>query len=157
MNIHEAWKSPLAPVRAVLRERGAVMMIAVAFIFSITSALGKMAIEHSSPLFFGGVYFIPVTLLLAPVAIRKTRERINIKKGEILPLFLAGTAYSLMIIFHMVAISLTQVAYMIAVKRMALFFSFLYGYFIFREKNMRERVFGSMLMFAGFLLIVLKS
>jgi drug/metabolite transporter (DMT)-like permease len=145
LNIHEAWKSPLEPVRAVLREEGATLMIAVAFIFSITSALGKMAVEHSSPLFFGGFYFVPVTILLAPLAIRNTKERMDVKKGDILPLLLAGITYALMIIFHM-----------IAVKRLAIFFSILYGYFIFREKNIRERMLGSMLMFAGFLLIVLK-
>lgn len=156
LNIHEAWKSPLEPIRIVLRERGAALMIAVAFIFSITSALGKMAVAHSSPLFFGGFYFVPVTILLAPFALRNTKERIAVKKGEILPLLLAGVTYGLMIIFHMIAISLTEVAYMIAVKRLAVFFSILYGYFIFREKNIRERMLGSTLMFAGFLLIVLE-
>ena len=32
-------------------------MIAVAVIYSVTATLGKMAIEHSSPLFFGITYF----------------------------------------------------------------------------------------------------
>jgi len=157
LNIHKAWGSPLEPVRAILRERGVMMMIAVAFIYSFTSSLGKMAIEHSSPLFFGGFYFILVTLLFTPVVIWKNRGKILIAKRDILPLSLAGLTYSLMIIAHMVALSLTKVAYMISVKRMSVFFSIMYGYLIFRERNIRERVLGSIVMFTGFLLIVLHS
>jgi drug/metabolite transporter (DMT)-like permease len=155
LNIHKAWGSPLEPVRAILRERGVMMMIAVAFIYSITSSLGKMAIEHSSPLFFGGFYFIVVTILFTPVAIWNNKGKIVIEKKDILPLSVAGFTYSLMIIVHMVALSLTKVAYMISVKRMSIFFSIMYGYLIFRERNIRQRVLGSIVMFAGFLLIVL--
>ena len=155
LNIHKAWGSPMEPLRAVLKERGVLMMIAVAFIFSMTSSLGKMAIEHSSPLFFGGFYFIMITLIFTPVAIWKNKGKIEITRRDIVPLSLAGITYFLMIIFHMVAISLTQVAYMISVKRMSIFFSIMYGYLIFRERDIRERVLGSIVMFAGFLLIVL--
>lgn len=155
LNLHTAWKSLLEPFRAVFREHGSMLMIAVAFIFSFTASLGKMAIEHSSPIFFGSFYFILITAIFTPIALIKSSERITITKNDIMPFALIGVTFALMIIFHMTAMSLTQVAYMISVKRISLFFSIVYGYLIFKEENIRERMLGSVMMFAGFLLIVL--
>jgi len=54
----------------------------------------------------------------------------------------------------MVAMSLTQVSYMIAVKRTSLLFATGFGYFMFGEKNIRERALGAGLMFAGLVVLV---
>ncbi|MBI4843949.1 MAG: DMT family transporter [Nitrospirae bacterium] len=155
LNMHKAGESVLQPFKEILREPGSVMMIAVAFIYSFTASLGKMAIMHSSPAFFGSLYFILITILFTPIAFIKSRESILIKKKDLFPFLMIGMTFFLMIIFHMKAMSLTNVAYMISVKRMSLLISIFYGYLIFRESNIRERALGSLVMFAGFLLIVL--
>lgn len=155
LNLHKIRKDLFAPVKAIVREKGSLLMIAVAFIYSFTSSLGKLAIEHSSPVFFGSFYFILVALIFTPIAIKKSSEKLVISKKDIKPLMYIGLTYAIMIIFHMIAISMTQVAYMISVKRMSLFFSIFFGYLIFKENNIRERTFGSVIMFSGFLLIVL--
>ncbi len=155
LNIHKVWLTLLEPIKAIFKERGSIMIIIVAFIFSITSSLGKMAIEHSSPIFFGCVYFILVTLLFTPIALGKNKGKIVITRKDIIPLMSIGITYSLMIIFHMLALSLTNVAYMISVKRMGLLLSVFYGYLLFNEKRIAERTIGSVIMLAGFLLIVL--
>ncbi len=157
LNLHKVKKDLLAPIKAILREKGSLLMIMVAFIYSFTSTLGKLAIEHSSPVFFGSFYFILVALFFTPIAIARSSEKLVISKKDVMPLMYIGLTYAMMIIFHMIAISMTQVAYMISVKRMSLFFSIFYGYLIFKEKNIRERTFGSIIMFAGFLLIILSS
>ena len=54
----------------------------------------------------------------------------------------------------MVAMSIAKVAYVISVKRMSLLIGVFYGYLFFKEKNIRERLSGAMLMFVGFLMIV---
>jgi len=155
LNIHKAKQALLEPIKAIFREKGSVMMVIVAFIFSITSSLGKMAIEHSSPIFFGSFYFILVTLLFTPVALKKNKGKIVITKKDIIPLTSIGITYSLMVIFHMLAMNLTEVAYMISVKRMSLLFSIFYGYLLFKEEEITERAVGGIIMFAGFMLIVL--
>ncbi len=155
LNIHKVQLTLLEPIKAIFKERGSIMIIVVAFIFSITSSLSKMAIEHSSPIFFGSFYFVLVTLLFTPIAVGKNKGKIVITKKDIIPLTSIGITYSLMIIFHMLAINLTNVAYMISVKRMSLLFSIFYGYLLFNEKKIAERTVGSMIIFAGFLLIVL--
>ena len=51
LNLHEMRRGIFEPFRAITKEKGSVLMIGVALIYSITSSLGKMAIEHSSPYF----------------------------------------------------------------------------------------------------------
>ncbi len=139
------------PLRAITKEKGSVLMIGVALIYSLTSSLGKMAIEHSSPLFFGTTYFTVLALLFSPIAIYKGGK---MKGGAVLSVLLPGVFYSLMVVCHMVALSLAKVAYVISVKRMSLIIGVFYGYLFFKEKNIRERLSGSLLMFIGFLMVV---
>jgi len=155
LNIHRVRVTILEPIKAIYKERGSIMIVIVAFIFSITSSLGKMAIEHSSPIFFGSFYFILVTLMFTPIAAKKNKGKVIITRKDFLPFAAIGITFSLMIIFHMLAMSLTEVAYMISVKRMSLLISVFYGYFLFSEKNIAQRAVGSVIMLAGFALIVL--
>ncbi|MBI4838440.1 MAG: EamA family transporter [Nitrospirae bacterium] len=163
LNIHKARHALMEPVKAILKEKGSMMMIIVAAIFSVTSTLGKLAIEHSSPVFFGSFYIMLVTALFTPFAIGKNRERseartgVSITKKDIILLILMGASYSLMIIFHMAAISLTKVAYMISVKRISIIFSIVYGYILFKEEKIVVRFLGGVMMLAGVVLIVLSG
>jgi drug/metabolite transporter (DMT)-like permease len=155
LNLHEMRKGILSPFRAIGREKGSVLMIIVAIIYSITSSLGKMAIEHSSPLFFGATYFVALTLFFSPIALLAGREKKTfVKEGQYKRLFFPGLFYSVMIVTHMTALSLTKVAYMISLKRTSLIMGVIYGYLLFRDRNIRERLAGAILMFTGFVLIV---
>jgi len=157
LNIGQARKGLLAPFFAIGKERGSLYMIAVALIYSITATLGKLAIQHSSPLFFGIVYYSALATAMAPLALlmgreeRKAMPPIDAIKASILPGFCHATSIGA----HMIAISLTQVAYMISVKRLSLLIGVLFGYLFFKETNIRERFLGTLLMIIGFALIIL--
>jgi drug/metabolite transporter (DMT)-like permease len=157
LHFHKMQKGILEPFRAIIKERGSVLMIFVAFIYSITSSLGKMAILHSSPLFFGIVYFIVVTIVFAPIALWMGRHELKgfITGKHYRGLIFPGLCHSGMVVSHMVAISLIKVAYMISLKRTSVLLAVVYGYFLFNEKHMKERLIGALLMFAGFILIVM--
>lgn len=154
LNLHMKKKGLLKPIMAIIKERGSLMMLIVSFIYSITSSLGKLAILHSSPIFFGALYFIILALAFTPIVMFKSRNNL----GQIIKNYkffgLLGFFHSIMVITHMVAMSLTQVTYMIAVKRTSLLFSAGYGYFLFKEEKLRERLLGSILMIIGVALIV---
>lgn len=155
LNIHRIRENFMGPVRAILREKGSVLMITVAFIYSITSSLGKMAIEHSSPIFFGSLYFVLVFILLTPLAMMKSRDRLVIGRKDIGPLMPVGLTYAMMITFHMIAMSMVNVAYMISVKRTSLLFSIIYGALLFKEEKIGEKFIGGVIMLTGFVLIVI--
>jgi drug/metabolite transporter (DMT)-like permease len=147
------------PFRAITKEKGSLLMITVAIIFSITSSLGKMAIEHSSALFFGITYFIAVTICFAPIALTMGSPALKgfISQRQFKALLLPGFFLSVMIATHMIAVSLTKVAYMISIKRTSLIMGVIYGYILFKEKNIKERLTGATLMLVGFVMIVTAS
>lgn len=156
LNRHEMKRGLFGPFIAIARERGSVMMIGAAIIYSFTSSLGKLAIEHSSPLFFGASYFMVLALLFTPIAIWKGRRSLKsfIVKKSYLGLIVPGMFFSIMILTHMIAISQTKVAYMISVKRTSLLMGVIYGYLLFRETHVAQRLTGTVLMCAGFVMIV---
>lgn len=149
-------KGILEPLKAIARERGSLLMLAVAVIYSFTSPLGKVAIEHSSPLFFGITYFTALTIVFTPIALLCAKSEVKgfFASGAYRQLAVPGFFSSCMIISHMIAISLVQVAYMISVKRISILIGVVYGYIFFREKRFRERLLGALLMVAGFVLII---
>lgn len=142
----------LGPLKAIVNEPGSLMMLVVAVIYSVTSTLGKVAVQHSSPVFFG--FFYPFTLtvvLTAYLGVKGKLGGVFSKPATFIPI---GLCTSAMVLTHFIAISMTQVAYMIAVKRMSLVFSVVYGWLLFKEEKIKERLLGSALMLAGMVMIL---
>lgn len=157
LNISRIRDGVFEPIRAITKEIGSLLMIGVALIYSITSSLGKIAIEHSSPLFFGATYFSALVLIFTPIALYKAKEELKGTSGKYcLPhaLVLPGIFYSFMVISHMLAMSIGKVAYVISIKRMSLLIGVFYGWAFFKEENIKERLFGAILMFIGFAIVV---
>ncbi|RMG72662.1 MAG: EamA/RhaT family transporter [Nitrospirae bacterium] len=155
LNISSIKNGLLEPVRAIFRERGSVYMILVSFIYSITSTLGKIGVQHSSPVFFGTTYFMAVTLALTPFVYLKLKGGITERlKRDWKLVILPGLFFGLMILTHMFAIEVAKVSYMISLKRTSLLIGSLYGFLFFGEKRVLERLLGAVLMFSGLVLIV---
>ncbi|WP_246044569.1 EamA family transporter [Geomonas ferrireducens] len=144
----------LAPLKAIAREKGALCMLGVAAIYSVTSTLGKRGIAASSPLFFAAVYLPLLVLAVTPIALYKARGELGqaTRNGTVKSALLPGVCYALQALTHVYAVNLTNVAYMIAVKRLSLLFGVLYGHYLFRE---RGGIVPTLIMLAGVFLIVL--
>jgi drug/metabolite transporter (DMT)-like permease len=153
LNLSQARTGLLEPFKAIFREPGSVLMLLVSFIYSITSTLGKLAILHSNPYFFGVSYYIVFALLMLSFLplVRGARAE-NLLKNPMAGL-MVGVFMALMVISHMLAISMVEAAYMIAIKRTSLLFGVLYGAWLFRETKITERLTGAAIMVAGVLLI----
>ena len=137
----------LGPIKAIAKERGSIFMIIVAVIYSITATIGKIAVQHSSPIFFGFFYPLLLTIVLSMVVgIKGTLYQVASR--PIVFLFI-GIFTAIMILSHFLAISMADVAYVISIKRTSLIFSVFYGWIVFKEVNIRERLLGSVLMLAG--------
>jgi len=152
LNASASKEGLLGPIRAILKEPGSILMLIVAVIYSVTSTLGKVAVQHSSPIFFG--FFYPFTLTVVLTIFLGAKGKLGhvfSKPATFIPIGLCTAA---MIISHFIAISMTQVAYMIAVKRTSLVFSVIYGWLLFKEEKIKERLIGSGLMLAGVVMIL---
>lgn len=144
-----------SPFKAMLSEKGSGLMILVAFLYSITSNLGKVAILHSSPAVFGVIYYLVLSVAFSPVVWWRSRPHLPQLKTHWPIFLLIGFFEACMIVFHAIAVVQTQVAYMIAVKRTSLLISVIYGRLLFRETDIRRRLAGSLLMVIGVAVITL--
>lgn len=152
LNASASKQGILGPVKAILKEPGSVLMLIVAVIYSLTATLGKVAVQHSSPIFFGFFYPFTLTVVLTVYLLSKRKlGYVFTKPATFIPI---GLCTSVMIVSHFIAISMTDVAYMISVKRTSLLFSVIYGWLLFKEEKIRERLFGSALMLAGVVMIL---
>jgi drug/metabolite transporter (DMT)-like permease len=149
LNIDPRNHSLLAPLGAVFRETGSWIMLIVAFIFSISSVLGKLGIMHSSVMFFQMALFLALGLMMAGLflVMGKIRPAIFIRypvKGLV-----AGLLFYCHIFFHGFGISMTKAAYMISVKRLSIVFGVILGGLVFHEDNFLMRLVGALFMFSG--------
>lgn len=157
LNMDPAHASVFAPLRAVFRETGSWLMLIVAFIYSLTSVLGKLAILHSSPLFFQMSFFsvLNILIILFFLLFQKIRPATIFRypvKGMV-----AGLLFFFHIFFHGFAIAMAKAAYMISVKRLSIVLGVIFGGLVFHEPNFRVRLLGAALMFSGAAGIVLMA
>lgn len=139
----------LEPVKAVISDKGSLFMLAVAFLYSITANFGKMGVMYSSPSFFGAVYFTILTgiLLIWSMVVDNVR---NIFTKDIM---LIGITQGIMITFHMVALEIAPVSYMISVKRSSMLFGIIFGSIFFGERNVLQHSIAALVILAGIGLI----
>ncbi len=148
----------LAPIKAIIRERGSILMILTAFIWSFTAVYDKVASVESSTAYYTTFFGIGFAVLYLPalvIGLRKTRN-VRGETPRLWPrLFLLGLLSVIMILAQFTAIQLTVASYVIAIKRSGLVLSVVLGYFVFGEKHMRARLAGALLMTIGVVLISL--
>lgn len=155
LNINKKSQGYLAPFKALLKEKGPRLMLVVAFIWSITSNIDKIGLQNSSPLFWVIAVDTYVALLMLPLCtFRRNRKTAQIRANwrALLTLGLFG---GLTAVCQMTAISLTLVAYVISIKRTSAIGGVLFGYLIFKEKGIRARLVGAIVMVFGVLFITL--
>lgn len=156
LNVATAKEGLLAPLQAVARERGSRLMIGSAFLFSVTSNLGKWAIQLSNPVAFAVLYQLLDAIALFGLA--------QAKAGGMRPLVQAlthqlslyvglGTVAGLAALVHAIGIAQAPVPYFIAIKRTSLLVAVLSGGLILKEEKILTRLFGTALMVAGVTLI----
>ena len=126
-----------------------------AFVFSITSNLGKILVLKSSPLFFSAIFLPLVAIPLLVVVFFRSRKNLIQLKTNFSSLLPIGLFFSLNAIFHLLAIQLVIVPYMISIKRTSSIFGVLYGWLLFKEKNISSRLIGAVIMLIGAALIIL--
>lgn len=145
----------LAPFKAMLEQRGARLMLYAAFLLSITSSIDKIGVLNSSPLFWAVSVHSFTSITLAPVIIREINHHLKLTKPDIRLLFAVGLFSALAIVTQYIAITTLLVPYVIAIKRTSTIMSVLFGYLIFKEKGIKDRLLGAAIMVLGVILITL--
>ncbi len=153
LNVHTISRGVFEPFKAIAKEQGSVLMIVVAFVFSIGVCFGKIAVQHSNPAFFSVIYIFLLSLFLFIVVSFKSKHFLSKSISRPVPFVFIGMLIAIMIITHLKAISLIEVSYMVSVKRLSILFGVLYGVMFFKETNIKERFLGATVMVSGIITI----
>jgi uncharacterized membrane protein len=145
----------LDPFKAMVKEKGPKLMLIAAFLLSITSSIDKIGISNSSPLFWAVSVHVFTSVTLAPVLIHEFHNHTKLTEMDIKLLFAVGIFSALSLVTQYIAITALLVPYVIAIKRTSALISVLFGYLIFKEKGIKGRLAGSVIMVLGVVIIAL--
>ena len=152
LNLHMMEEGILAPLKALYQVKGARYAIIAAFIFSVDTAIGKIALQASNAVFFSFFYSAAMALGFLPVLLftsgRPFRLGGDWRFGAVGFLFAVG------VLAFLKAIGLANIAYVSGVGRLSMVIAVLYGRFFFGEVHLRQRLAGSLIIFVGVFLIL---
>jgi len=149
LNLDRQQQGYLAPLRAIVQETGPRLMLIVAFIWSITANVDKIGVLNSGPIFWAASVYGFIAIALLPVVLSRSRIGFKQRLGAAYNLVAIGLLNAIAVACQMLAFKLTLVVYAIAIKRNSAVFSVLLGHFFLKEKGLRARSLGALIMVLG--------
>lgn len=148
----------LAPVKTLFTHRGVQMSLIAYFIWSITPILEKSAIFETSPNvppFVSLAGSIGTTLIFGALSIKSINKNSILKiKASISLILFVALLWSLASAAAMVSFSLTNLGFAVALFKLSIVFTVILGWLFFKEKNIKDRLVGSLVMLTGVYLLV---
>ena len=149
LNLRERRHGLLGPVRALFTNAGSRLMLAVAVVWSIGANIDKLGLQASSPALWGASVYTATALGLLPFLGRTLKRTLAALPGFPWAILTAGFLEAVGLFCQMHALPLTQVSYVIAVKRLSIIFGVLLGAVVFRESDLAHRLPGAAVMVVG--------
>ena len=146
-------KEFLAPFKSLIKEKGPMLMLIVAFIFSITATIGKVGMLHSNALFFTFTYITVMALIFSIIILYKSKKNFYQIKKNFFKFSLMGILMVAEFVFILTAFKYALVNYVISAKRASILFSVIFGFMFFKEKNIKERLLGAVIIIIGLIII----
>jgi drug/metabolite transporter (DMT)-like permease len=142
--------------RGLLREKGALIMIAVAMMWAVSGPLDKLAIGHASVYFHATLMAFGVGIgALAVLAWQGRLSALRSSRSEAKLLFLAMICISISLTFQLLAIRVVLVSLVEAFKRaVGAFMAAILGRVVFRESVGAREWFSVAVMVVGVFLIL---
>jgi uncharacterized membrane protein len=142
LNLNLKEKNYLAPLKSLINTQSSRLMLIVAFLWALTTSFDKIGAKNSSPLFFSASLYFCTALMSLPIVIVYSPNWLSKLKVNLAKLMLLGGIKAIDMWCHVMAIASTVAANSVAVKQSSLLMSVGYGYFLFHEKNIKQRFLG---------------
>lgn len=142
-----------APLKSLMTQRGPRYMLLVALLFSVTGNMDKLGVVRSSAFAWILALNTAVSVVLTVIMLKKNPHPFAAVRSVWPLLAVTGFCNGLALVVQMKAITLTQVPYLIAIKRTSVVFSALYGFLVLKEQGLSQRLGAIVLMVAGVFLI----
>ncbi len=147
----------LAPFKSLFKETGSRLMFGVVLVWSLTANIDKIGVQNSSPIMWAIAGHLSVCVFTFPILLFKSKPNLNNIKSNARNLILIGFLNALAILSQMTALQMALVSFVIAVKRTSALFNVLWGWLIFKEQDIKERIAGSIIMILGVVVITLSK
>jgi len=154
LNLHHVRRGWAAPLLAVTKEKGSLLILAASAMYGYTLTLAKVALIASGPWFMASAY--PLLLSAAFVAVLAARRQLGwdwVRRPW--PALGVGLCMAAMLVCHYWSLVQAPAAYMIAVKRLSIIMAVLYGGVFLKEARLAQHLMASGLMVAGAVVILL--
>jgi drug/metabolite transporter (DMT)-like permease len=155
LNLGKARDGIIAPIRALLSERGARIMLGLALLWSITGSIDRIAMRHYDLSFWASAQLSMIAILLLPFVLRAGVLKVKSLKEAATHMLSLGTANALSLGAYLIALQTAPVHYVVCLKRSNILFAVVLGRLFFAEKAVAARLPGALLMLLGVILISL--
>lgn len=140
----QAWYGPF---QRLSQDRGSQLMLGVVLIWGVTANLDKVGVRASSPVFWAFCDYLVMAIGLVPLLLwRRSWGALGKQWRSLAPV---GVFQGLSVLFQMYALLYTTVPEVIAIKRLSVLLSVVWGYLWFKEGHLRQRLGAAALMVLG--------
>jgi len=145
----------LAPVKAVIEEKGSRYMLLVAFLFSLTNPLDKKLVDLSDVYVESVAYGIGLIVTFYLLARSQKADFAAAARGNVRWIALAGLFDAVSLLFQLASYTYLAVVITVSIKRAGIVLSVFAGWLFFRERGITDKVIAASVMFCGVLILYL--
>ncbi|MBC8500523.1 MAG: EamA family transporter [Nanoarchaeota archaeon] len=143
----------LVPFKAMIKNKGSYYMLIVAFLYAIGASFDRMLVVMTSPVFHSTMGIFSLSLSMLVIGLLFDREAILKPNVAFNKLLLIGLALFSTVMLGNFANKFIIAPYVISLKRLSILFSMIYGYYWFKEKDLKKRIIAASLMVVGTIII----
>lgn len=154
LELNNESKTYIDPIKSLSHNKGVQIAFLGITIASVIPSVDKIGIQMTNPIMWVFLTQLISGLIIGLFYLFSDNNSFKLDfYNNYKILIIVGLFNALIWIFQSYAYTYTQVSYVQSVKRVSIILSILGGYYIFDEKNIRERLFGSILILIGITLI----
>lgn len=150
-----SFKKLFKPFGKIFSQKELLYALIVAFLYSVSTNYDKIAVLNSDPIFGSAIIYSFVALVLIIIALIRKDFSFKTRGLNLYNVGISGLFNALSAFFINTALTMQIVPYVSSMKRTSVLFGVMYGFILFKEKNIGKRFFGASIMFLGAVLIIL--
>ncbi|MFH1820592.1 MAG: DMT family transporter [Candidatus Nealsonbacteria bacterium] len=136
-----------------MKDGAALLALLASFIWSISASMTKVAVQEANPITFLIWLQLISALILVTLIYFKSDQKFDGIKDKWKYLLPIGLFSALTLLPQITALTLNMVPYIISLKRTSALFSVVLGIIVFKERNIKPKLFGAVIIIIGVFLI----
>ncbi len=153
LNLNKAREGLFAPIKALLSQPGARIMLGLALLWSVTGSVDRIAMKRYDLFFWASAQLSMISILLLPLILRAQVLKVRSLKDASKHLLSLGATNALSLGAYLLALQTAPVHYVVCLKRSNILFAMVLGRLFFGEKATVARLPGALLMLIGVIVI----